>query len=249
MSETVLHAANDKVVWIIAIAIVVIVLVQSLLYIRLAFSTAGRIGFPREKCRKGLRAGMISAIGPSIAVFIVMVGMMSVVGSPITWLRLSIIGAAPTELTAATVGAEALGVKFGSADYDLMALATSWWTMAINGTGWLLVTALFTHKLEDVREKIGGGDSRWLAVVSGASRNAGESQWPELTALQKSITWRSRRKQRCVPCRATQPRFAKGSFGSPSWLRRGSKTSQPSSRYTRPVSAGLERSAPRRCQR
>lgn len=169
MSETVLHAANDKVVWIIAIAIVVIVLIQSLLYIRLAFSTAGRIGFPREKCRKGLRAGMISAIGPSIAVFIVMVGMMSVVGSPITWLRLSIIGAAPTELTAATVGAEALGVKFGSADYDLMALATSWWTMAINGTGWLLVTALFTHKLEDVREKIGGGDSRWLAVVSGAA--------------------------------------------------------------------------------
>ena len=169
MPEAVLQAANSWGVWLIAIAIVVIVLIQSLLYIRLSFKTADLIGFPREKCVQGLRAGAISAIGPSIAVFIVMVGMMSVVGGPITWLRLSIIGAAPTELTAATVGAEALGVKFGGADYDVMALATSWWTMAINGTGWLLVTALFTHKLEDVREKIGGGDPKWLAIVSGAA--------------------------------------------------------------------------------
>ncbi|MDD3708594.1 MAG: DUF5058 family protein, partial [Aminobacterium sp.] len=144
MPEAVLQAANGWGVWAIAIAIVVIVLIQSLLYIRLSFKTADQIGFPREKCVQGLRAGAISAIGPSIAVFIVMVGMMSVVGGPITWLRLSIIGAAPTELTAATVGAEALGVKFGSADYDIQALATSWWTMTINGTGWLLVTALFT---------------------------------------------------------------------------------------------------------
>ena len=55
------------------------------------------------------RTGLITAIGPSIAVFIVMVGMMSVVGGPVTWLRLAVIGAAPTELTAATIGAEAVG--------------------------------------------------------------------------------------------------------------------------------------------
>lgn len=169
MPESVLQAANSPIVWGIAIAIVLIVLLQSLLYIRLSFRTADAIGFPREKCVLGLRSGAIAAIGPSIAVFIVMVGMMSVVGGPITWLRLSVIGAAPTELTAATVGADALGVKFGSPDYDLLALSTSWWTMTINGTGWLLVTMLFSHKLEDIREKMGGGDARWLAVISGSA--------------------------------------------------------------------------------
>ncbi len=169
MPESVLAAANGWMVWAIAILIVGIALVQSLLYIRLAFRTADTIGFPRQKCLLGLRSGAISAIGPSIAVFIVMVGMMSVVGAPITWLRLSIIGAAPTELTAATVGAQAYGVEFGSPDYDLMALATSWWTMAINGVGWLLVAGLFTHKLEEVREKVGGGDPKWLAIISGGA--------------------------------------------------------------------------------
>jgi len=94
------------------------------------------------------------------------VGMMAVVGAPITWLRLAIIGAAPTELTASTVGAQAVGVQFGSPEYDLHALSSSFWTMAINGTGWLIITALFTHKLEDIRQKLGGGDARWIATLS-----------------------------------------------------------------------------------
>lgn len=166
MNPEVLAVANSKVLWVISFAIVFVVLIQSLLFTRLSFKVAGELNYPREKCNEALKAGLISAIGPSIAVFVVMVGMMSVVGTPITWLRLSIIGAAPTELTASTVGAQAVGVEFGSPEYDLYALSTSFWTMTINGTGWLLFTALFTHKLEDVRLKVGGGNPVWLGILS-----------------------------------------------------------------------------------
>ncbi|HHV58344.1 MAG TPA: DUF5058 family protein [Firmicutes bacterium] len=169
MSPKILQIANGFWVWVLAALTVSMVLVQAVLYTRLAYTTADKIGYAREKCRQAFRTGLVTAIGPSIAIFIVMVGMMSVVGGPITWLRLSVIGAAPTELTAATVGAQARGVEFGGADYDLLALATSWWTMAINGFGWLLFVSLFTHKLEDFREKIGGGDPKWLAALSGAA--------------------------------------------------------------------------------
>lgn len=112
---------------------------------------------------------MISSIGPSIGVFIVMVGLMSVIGGPLSWLRLSIIGAAPTELTAAKLGAEVAGVTFGGADYTTEVLALSWITMTLNGCGWLLFVGLFAHKLEKLRVKVGGGDSKWLVVLSGAS--------------------------------------------------------------------------------
>ncbi len=169
MSEELLNAANGWMVWLIAVVVVSLVALQATLYIRLAFSAARRINFPRDKCIRALRAGAVSAIGPSIAVLIVMIGMISMVGAPITWLRLSVIGAAPTELTAATVGAQAYGVDFGSADYDMMALATSWWTMTINGVGWLLVVGLFAHRLENIRTRVGGGDLRWLAILSGAA--------------------------------------------------------------------------------
>lgn len=74
-----------------------------------------------------------------------------------------------TELTAAKVGSEAAGVQFGSPDYNLMALATSWWTMAINGVGWLLLVGLFSHKLDSLRDIIGGGNAKCLAMLSGAA--------------------------------------------------------------------------------
>lgn len=169
MPEIVLKVANDSVLWMIAFAIVAVVFVQSMIYMKLSFKVANDIGLSRDKCIRGFRSGMVSAIGPSLSVFVVMVGMMAVVGAPITWLRLSIIGAAPTELTAATVGAQAYGVEFGSAQYDLGALAASFWTMAINGTGWLLFVGLFAGNLETIREKMAGGDSKWLAVISGAA--------------------------------------------------------------------------------
>ena len=169
MNPEILQVANEVGLWIIAVAIVAVVLTQSLLYARLSFKVAEQIKYPAAKCKEALKVGMVTAIGPSIAIFIVMVGMMSVIGAPITWLRLSIIGAAPTELTAATVGAQAVGVEFGSPEYDLHALSSSFWTMAINGTAWLVLTALFTHKLEDIRQKLGGGDTRWIAMLSVAA--------------------------------------------------------------------------------
>ena len=81
-------------------------------------------------------------IGPALGVFIVMVGLMASIGGPMAWLRLSIIGAAATELSAANIGAEACGVTLGTEQYTLICLAVSWFTMALNGAGWLLFTGV-----------------------------------------------------------------------------------------------------------
>jgi len=169
LNPEILKVANGFGVWIAAAPVVALTAIQAIIYSRLARKAANQLSIPNEKCNQAFKTGLITAIGPSIAIFIVMVGMMSVVGGPISWLRLSIIGAAPTELTAAKTGADAIGVTFGGADYDMNALAVSWWTMAINGCGWLVLVGLFTHKLEGLRVKIGGGDAKWLAVLSSAA--------------------------------------------------------------------------------
>lgn len=165
MADTVVQIANSWGLWMIALFVITFVLVQAVMFTRLAFRSAEQIGFPREKCMQGFRSGLVSAIGPSIAVFIVMVGMMSILGGPITWLRLSMIGSGPTELTAAKLSAEALGVTFGSPEFDGVALANAYWAMSINGIGWLLVVALFANRMEVIRQKIGGGDSKWMALI------------------------------------------------------------------------------------
>lgn len=169
MNPEVAKVANGIGPWIMASFIVILVVVQAVLYVKLAYKTAGKLNMSKEVCSKALRVGMVTSIGPVVAIFIIMVGLMAVIGGPMAWMRLSIIGAAPTELTAATVGAQAIGVEFGGADYDLYALGMSWWTMAINGTGWLLMVGLFASRLEILREKVSGNDTKWLGLLTGAA--------------------------------------------------------------------------------
>lgn len=104
-----------------------------------------------------------------LGVFIVMVGLMTTIGAPMAWLRLSIIGAAPTELTAATLAAEAAGSGLGKDNFTIGVMAVTWFAMALNGCGWLLVSGLGAPYLEKIREKMGGGNAKWLAMIGGAA--------------------------------------------------------------------------------
>lgn len=165
-----LEIANSPAIWALASIAVIAVLVETLLFLRLAKKSAGlkEIGLTKKQCNRALRAGIVSAIGPAFGVFIVMIGLISVLGGPIAWLRLSVIGGATTELTAATVGVNALGGDI-TQPLSMMELSNAWWTMSINACGWLIVTWILGSKMEKVRNRIGGGDSRWMEIFSSAA--------------------------------------------------------------------------------
>ena len=165
MSE-VLTISNSWPLWILCAILVVWVVIQAYLFTRLCFKEARRIGYPRENLGKAIRSGMVTAIGPGIAGVVVMISMMAVIGGPITWQRLSIIGAAQTELTAATIAAEAMGSELGAPTFTVTTLALCFLVMAVNGCGWLAMTAIATPSMEKVRHKLAGGDTAWLGLLS-----------------------------------------------------------------------------------
>ena len=169
MNEEILKLANQLILWPLCAVVVLISLIQAILYTRLANKTAKTLGITSETCQKAFKSGLITAIGPAISGFIVMVGMISVIGAPMSWMRLSIIGAATTEMAGAQFGAEAMGVKFGGPDYNEVALVVSWITMAANGCGWLISASIMGSKLEKLRTKISGGNQAGLALLSAAS--------------------------------------------------------------------------------
>lgn len=166
-----LQIANDPWMWVMAVPIVVLTGIQGVIFAKKAMhaSEVKAVDLSKEQCFKAFKVGAISAIGPAVSVFIVMLGMMAVIGGPMSWLRLSIIGAAPTELTAATMGAKAMGVEFGSPEYDIKTFASSVWTMSLNGCGWLLFCGLFTHKLGAIKDKVAGGNTRLMGEICGAA--------------------------------------------------------------------------------
>ena len=164
-----LSISNLPIFWILASVTVVVSAVQAVLYMREAKKATVACNLDPQLPKQAFRIGLVSAIGPALGVFIVMVGLMSAIGGPMAWLRLSIIGAAATELSAATLGAQACGLTgLSDPNYSLMVLAVSWFGMALNGAGWLVFTGVATPGLEKLRDKMSGGDMGWLADMSAA---------------------------------------------------------------------------------
>ncbi|MCI7145479.1 MAG: DUF5058 family protein [Clostridiales bacterium] len=165
-----LQIANSPAIWALCAVGVVLVFVETVMFFRLARKTArdGIVDLSAKQCTRAVRAGVVSAIGPSFGVFIVMIGLIAVLGGPIAWMRLSVIGGATTELTAAQVGVSALGGDLSDA-LTMEQLSNAWWTMSINACGWLLVVWILGSRMEKVRQRIGGSDERWLSVFSSAA--------------------------------------------------------------------------------
>ena len=164
--EELLKIGNAAPFWGCAAHSVGIVVLLALRYVKLGYKFAGSVGLDRSTCNRAFKSGMISATGPAIAQVIVILAMISVVGGPISWIRLSMIGSAATELTAARTGAAACGVELGGAGYGLNQMAVSWFTMSVNGCGWLLMVWLFTHRMDKVSDRIGGTDKAWRAILT-----------------------------------------------------------------------------------
>ncbi len=169
MSAALLELANSPMLWVLCSVVVIVAIIQSVLFTKISNRAATAIDMDKNVCKKAFKVGLVTAIGPSIGVFIVMVGMMSVIGGPMSWQRLSVIGSAPLELSNAQVGAEVAGQVFGGADYNARGLMLSFLTLALGTQGWLWFVILFGHRLEKVRAKIGGSDQNWLVFLSTAA--------------------------------------------------------------------------------
>ncbi len=160
---------NSPLLWALCAVTVVIVFIQAAAYFRLSKRQAVALGIPAETCNRALRVGMIASVGPALGILIVMVGLMAVLGNPLTWMRLSIIVSATNELAGAQLGAEASGVKFGGPGYTEQALFVSWFGMWLNGVGSLLAVVFFAKHLRNIQNKVVSRNPRILAVISGAA--------------------------------------------------------------------------------
>ena len=169
--EQVLKVANSFPVWIIAALVIGVVIFQAIVFIRLASKTAPSVGLTTGEVKSIVRTGAISSLGPSFAIIIVAISLITFLGNPVTLMRIGIVGSAPIETVGASLGAEAAGSELGSSTFTELAFTTAVWVMCLGGMGWLLVTALFTKSLGKFQEKISKKSSnvKLLSIVSTAA--------------------------------------------------------------------------------
>jgi hypothetical protein len=170
MMSDYLGIANSNYFYLWGAIILLVIFVQALLFIRLAWKEGKRINLSSQRMLRGLRAGMVAAIIPSIPLVIALIAMAGVLGIPFPWIRLSVIGSAPYELIAAGIGAKSMGIKeLGGEGYTQYVFANSVWVMTI-GTIWSgLMVLIFTKTIKKRFNRIATREPQWMKIIISAA--------------------------------------------------------------------------------
>ena len=162
-----LQYANANVLkWAVA-GIVLFVLLQSLLFLWIAVKRGRAAGVSGEAMHKAFRAGVTTSIIPTLPILMAMIAIAPVLGLPVSWMRLSVIGSAPYELMAAGIGAKTMGVhSLGGGAFTVDVFANAIWVMCIGSFWAIMIVALFYKGLKKRYALKASGDKRWQEVLT-----------------------------------------------------------------------------------
>ena len=161
-----LEIANSPVMWAACTPAIVLVLVQAAMFTKKAMKDGKRMGITDEQFKTAISASFTASIGPSLVILIGMVSLLASVGGPLSWMRLAYIGSVTFELGAADKAATAAGAQLGTSSMTAEVFACCAWVMCICCLGWIIVSALFTDKMDVLRAKASGGSPEKLALIS-----------------------------------------------------------------------------------
>ena len=74
--------ANAPILWILAMAVMGVVVVQSLIYMTAVKKNAESAGMSQHEVRSAFRAGGVAAIGPSLSVVLLAIALLPLFGTP-----------------------------------------------------------------------------------------------------------------------------------------------------------------------
>jgi hypothetical protein len=157
---------NSPGLWIASSFMVLAVLGQSILFFRAAWKESSAVGLTKEQCVRGMRSAMITAIGPSLSLVIILVSLIAVLGGPTAWMRMNDIGAGRTELGMSSIAAGLVGSELQVGKITIEGFSAAIWGMALNNMAWMLVALLLTHRMSKavsvLNEKY---DPAWIKMM------------------------------------------------------------------------------------
>lgn len=105
-------------VWVFAVILIGLVIVQSLLFLRLAlnYNKKNKV-LTSAELSQAAKTGAIAAIGPAFSTMTIALSLIVMIGSGATFMRCGVIGAPAWELMMASLSSQAAGVEFGSAGF------------------------------------------------------------------------------------------------------------------------------------
>ena len=160
-------SVNSPILFTLAGITVFVVILQSVVFLIKAYKRALELGVSRDNLKKTVKQTIIFTIAPAIAVGIGVITLCQSLGLPLPWLRLSVVGALPYELTAASKASEALGIALGD-PLTATQFTTIAWTMTVGIITGVVLIPLFCKKTVSGLGDAGIKDKKWGEHLSNA---------------------------------------------------------------------------------
>ena len=103
---------NHPVLFLLAGIIVLIVLAQSVWFLRKAWKRGREIGIPMDKLKRIVIGTAVFTVAPATAIVISVISLSKKLGIPLPWMRLSVVGAITYETPAAANALSAMGLEW-----------------------------------------------------------------------------------------------------------------------------------------
>lgn len=161
------QVANEPWIWICGAILAALSLYQCTYFLRKALRVLYKFGLKKDDVRSIVRSAVITSFGPVMAELFVMIALVVALSPGFAWQREgAAVGSVFTELVQAQNAAVGAGQEFGSDNFDMIGFANVVFVMNVSCIGWLLVAGLFTPYLGKARQRLAGGDTRWLTVLT-----------------------------------------------------------------------------------
>lgn len=168
-STDILAIANIPVLWVLAIGVFAAIILQSVMYMKAARKAGPAADISQQELKDSFRAGAVAAIGPSLAVVLVSVALLTLFGTPAVLVRIGLVGSAATESASASLASATMGATLGGPNYTQAVFVVAFMAMSMSGAMWMISTLILTPFLKRGDSKLRHVNPALMAIVPAAA--------------------------------------------------------------------------------
>ena len=159
---------NSTLLYIMAAAVIVFVIAQSLFFLIRAYRRAKELNMDMKQIRRVILSSAIFTIAPAVSILLGVITLSKFLGLPLPWIRMSVIGALTYELPAATSAANVFGISLSETIADPKVYSAIAWVMTLGIMPSIVLVPLLLKKIQKGLLKIKNKDAKWGDLFSTA---------------------------------------------------------------------------------
>ena len=162
---------SDGFMYLIILAVIIFVCVQSLFFLKKAWTRGKELGITTDKLKNAVTSSAIFSFAPAIGIAITVITLSVALGYVLPWIRLTVIGAIQYETTAAIAALEAAGMTGGisQAITDPEIFAAISWVMTLGSILPLILIPIILKKIQKGVSDVASKNSKWMDVMTAAA--------------------------------------------------------------------------------